>query len=86
MQNEDLTSMANLLPSMTLQTVLLQIVLKLAGVVDVLSAARTIGREAPLLPHLVGALLRSDALDVVAPTLLLAIESKIFVLLLCRGP
>ena len=73
--------MPNLLPSVTFRTVLLQVVLKLAGDVDMLSAARTICRRA-----LVDALLRSDALDVVAPTLLLKVESEILVLLLCRGP
>ena len=65
--------MPNLLPSVTHRVVLLQVVLKLVGDVDVLSPARTTGRGAPLLPHLVDALLQFDALDVVAPTLLLAI-------------
>ena len=78
--------MPNSLPSVTLRNVLLHVLLKLAVDVNVLSAARTIGRGAPSLPHLVDALLRSDALDVVAPTLLLAIESRILVLILCRGP
>ena len=86
MQNAELMSMPNLLPSVTLRIVHTQVVLKLANDVDERSAARTTGLGALVLLHLADALLRSGALDVVAPTLLLAIESKILVLPLCRGP